>query len=54
MKSIVVLALAFLGKSDGSSVLLENNDIPGFTGFPVTVRESVAACLRAKVSRHPE
>jgi ribosomal protein S6--L-glutamate ligase len=44
-----VLALDFLEKHDGSHVLLESNDIPGFSGFPVTVREAVAQRLRAKL-----
>jgi hypothetical protein len=35
--------------SIGSYVLLESNDIPGFSGFSVTVREAVALRLRAKL-----
>ena len=44
-----VLALDFLEKSDGSYVLLESNDIPGFSGFPTAVREAVAAQLYKKL-----
>lgn len=44
-----VLALDFLERHDGSYVLLESNDIPGFSGFPVTIREAVAQCLRGKL-----
>ncbi len=44
-----VLALDFLEKHDGSYILLESNDIPGFSGFPTTVREAVAARLRQKL-----
>lgn len=44
-----VLALDFLEKHDSSYVLLESNDIPGFSGFPVTVREAVALRLCAKL-----
>jgi ribosomal protein S6--L-glutamate ligase len=44
-----VLALDFLEKSDGSYVLLESNDIPGFSGFPAPVREAVAAQLDKKL-----
>ena len=58
MKNIVIingetdiLALDFLEKRDGSSVLLESNDIPGFSGFPSTVRGAVAACLQSKIER---
>jgi ribosomal protein S6--L-glutamate ligase len=40
-----VLALDFLERHDGSYVLLESNDIPGFSGFPTTVREAVSARL---------
>ncbi len=44
-----VLALDFLEKHDGSYTLLESNDIPGFSGFPTTVREAVALRLRTKL-----
>jgi ribosomal protein S6--L-glutamate ligase len=44
-----VLALDFLEKHDGSYVLLESNDIPGFSGFPKNVREAVAAQLYRKL-----
>ena len=44
-----VLALDFLEKRDGSYVLLESNDIPGFSGFPTVVREAVAARLRSQL-----
>ncbi len=44
-----VLALDFLEKRDGSYVLLESNDIPGFAGFPAAVREAVALRLRRKL-----
>jgi len=44
-----VLALDFLEKHDGSYVLLESNDIPGFSGFPTNVREAVAARLCRKL-----
>jgi ribosomal protein S6--L-glutamate ligase len=44
-----VLALDFLEKDDGYYVLLESNDIPGFSGFPTKVREAVAARLRRKL-----
>jgi ribosomal protein S6--L-glutamate ligase len=44
-----VLALDFLENHDGSYVLLESNDIPGFSGFPVRVREEVAQLLCAKL-----
>ena len=44
-----VLALDFLEKTDGSYVLLESNDIPGFSGFPTHVREAVAAQLYKKI-----
>lgn len=47
-----VLALDFLEKHDGSYVLLESNDIPGFSGFPRTVREAVALRLCAKLERN--
>jgi len=47
-----VLALDFLEKDDGSYVLLESNDIPGFSGFPVTVREAVAQRLRIKLDEN--
>ncbi|HEU5377032.1 MAG TPA: hypothetical protein VFV38_16500 [Ktedonobacteraceae bacterium] len=44
-----VLALDFLEKHDGSSVLLESNDIPGFSGFPTNVREAAATRLCSKL-----
>ena len=44
-----VLALDFLEKRDGSYLLLESNDIPGFSGFPTVVREAVALQLRTKI-----
>ena len=44
-----LLALDFLEKQDGSYVLLESNDIPGFSGFPDAVREAVAQRLRVKM-----
>ncbi len=44
-----VLALDFLERGDGSYVLLESNDIPGFSGFPPEVREAVALRLRTKL-----
>jgi ribosomal protein S6--L-glutamate ligase len=46
-----VLALDFLEKTDGSYVLLESNDIPGFSGFPTNVREAVAAQFYKKLER---
>jgi ribosomal protein S6--L-glutamate ligase len=46
-----VLALDFLERADGSYVLLESNDIPGFSGFPPTVREAVAQQLHRKLGR---
>ncbi len=46
-----VLALDFLEQRDGSYLLLESNDIPGFSGFPRTVREAVATLLLAKIER---
>ena len=47
-----VLALDFLEKHDGSYVLLESNDISGFSGFPVTVREAVALRLCTKLEKN--
>jgi ribosomal protein S6--L-glutamate ligase len=46
-----VLALDFLEKTDGSYVLLESNDIPGFSGFPTNVRKAVAAQFSKKLER---
>jgi ribosomal protein S6--L-glutamate ligase len=44
-----VLALDFLEKPDGMFVLLESNDVPGFSGFPATVRNAVAELLCRKL-----
>ena len=49
-----VLALDFLEKHDGSYVLLESNDIPGFSGFPTTVREAVALDYAGRLKVTPE
>lgn len=46
-----VLALDFLEKPDETFVLLESNDIPGFSDFPATVREAVAELLCRKLEK---
>lgn len=48
-----VLGLDFLEAPDGTYVLIESNDIPGFTGFPDTARVAVADRLRRKFSEGP-
>lgn len=44
-----VLALDFLEKPDGTFVVLESNDVPGFSGFPAMVRQAVDELLCKKV-----
>ncbi|MCP3098466.1 hypothetical protein LZ198_06190 [Myxococcus sp. K15C18031901] len=44
-----IVALDFLEDRDGRFVLLECNDTPGLSGFPESLREALAECLRAKL-----
>jgi len=44
-----VLGLDFLETREGAYVLLESNDVPGFSGFPREVRLAVARRLRERV-----
>ena len=45
-----VLALDCLQTRDGEWFVLEYNDIPGLSGFPTNVRESLARCVREHMS----
>ncbi len=45
-----VLGLDYLERQDGSWVLLESNDTPGFSGFPETVRSAVASRLLERMA----
>jgi ribosomal protein S6--L-glutamate ligase len=44
-----VLGIDFLETAAGEYVALENNDIPGLSGFPAAVRTAIAGRLRAKM-----
>jgi ribosomal protein S6--L-glutamate ligase len=45
-----ILALDFLENATGEYVLLESNDVPGLTGFPDSVTETVVACTKARLA----
>ncbi len=44
-----IIALDFLETGVGDVILLESNDVPGFSGFPDEVRRSVATLVRRKM-----
>ncbi len=49
-----VLALDCLQTQDGEWFVLEYNDIPGLSGFSPNVRESLARCVRKRMTKKSE
>ncbi|WP_338866414.1 hypothetical protein [Myxococcus stipitatus] len=46
-----IVALDFLETQEGEFLLLECNDTPGLSGFPESLREALAECLRDRLGR---
>ncbi|MFN0200434.1 MAG: hypothetical protein ACKVTZ_02885, partial [Bacteroidia bacterium] len=43
-----IIAIDVLMEKNGNCFVLEYNDIPGLSGFPVAVRHALAECVRQK------